>query len=520
MELGHRGAERLREQRDRFLAFAFAAADVLVEIGPDRMISYCAGASESVLGLSNQAIVGRPFLEFVEDFDRPTLDEAIRRLRGTGRIDHIRLRFRGLDQDTVLMGLSGIRLPSAGDRMHFVELVERRLGEGRDAGEDYSLTMVDLAEAPLSNAEPRQLTDFLASVEGYLRAWSVGGDSVARLEDTKFGMVHDQAITQDCLERRINRIASRYDPAGPVTVRATTLDASETALSPADLTKALIHTINRFIAEGGESFSIHTLRDGYKAAMEETLQRVNVFRQTINSDRLVFVFQPIVDLKSGAVHHYEVLARVNQGGRHYMPSQFISFAEDVGVVSELDMVVCRRALNVLSENRLVDAESCVAINLSGGSLSNGAFVADLMRLLSENRHLLNRLLIEITESSEIKNLGEANQVVQQFRQYGCGICLDDFGAGAAAFHYLRALEVDYLKIDGSYIIDAFVSRLGKPFLKAITGLSRDLGIKTIGEMVENEEAARLLREVRVDYGQGWYFGRPMPRAVAVNAETG
>lgn len=518
--------DKLRDQRDRFLAFAFAAADILLEVRANNAVSFCAGATDSLFGLPNDKVLGRSLFELVDPADAPLLQEALRRLLGTGRFDRLRLAFRTPDGRRTPLIMSGMVLASRRNIMHialslpslsaaqagsacpvgtddFVAMLERRTRENHDCGDDFTLTLLDLSSDP-TGGYAGAAARFLEGVEGYLRAWSVGGDSVGRLDDHKFGVLHDKSVSNGQLQRRINEMA----PGGAVSVRAATIDMAPGCLGPHDVAKALVYTINSFLSDDNRGSSISSLPDGYQAAVEETLSKVADFRSSITGDSLALVFQPIVCLYSYTPHHYEVLARLSSGGRMMLPSAFVGFAERLGVVHELDLTVTRRAIGTLREEKVIPAGAKVAVNISGGSVSNTAFAGDLLRLLDEHADIAPRLLFELTETSDMKNLDQVNGLLQKLRRMGCGVCLDDFGAGAAAFQYLRALQVDYVKIDGSYILDAFDSRHGRPFLKAMAGLCRDLGIFTIGEMVENERSASLLRDLGLDYGQGYLFARP------------
>ena len=114
----------------------------------------------------------------------------------------------------------------------------------------------------------------------------------------------------------------------------------------------------------------------------------------------------------------------------------------------------------------------------------------------------------MTESAHTKDVYELNDVIQKLRKAGHAVFLDDFGAGAAAFHYLRAIDVDVVKIDGMYVREALSSPTGKPFLKAMAGLCHDLNIGVVAEMVEDENTVSFLRECAVQFGQGYLFGKP------------
>ena len=117
-------------------------------------------------------------------------------------------------------------------------------------------------------------------------------------------------------------------------------------------------------------------------------------------------------------------------------------------------------------------------------------------------------MFEITESAQISDLEMANRFIQGLRKAGHQVCLDDFGAGSAALKYLHSLEVDVVKIDGQYIRSALTTNRYRAFLKAIVGLCRDLSISTVAEMVEDARCVEMLKVCRVEYAQGYMFGRP------------
>ncbi|HVI52621.1 MAG TPA: EAL domain-containing protein [Candidatus Sulfotelmatobacter sp.] len=534
---GSSGKSSLQDQRDRFVAFAFAGADLLLEIDEDGVVTYAAGMTELLLGRPSRELTGQLWTELVRPVDRFTMAEALRRIARGGRFDSLKITLAPPAEgqpghDMVMSGLcadndfgichlslrklGGAALaatataPQPGERIDtedFVAMVQQRLRSSEHTGDDYSLTLVDVPRATGMTAD--EAKNFFATVEGYLRAMSVGGTSVGRLREDKFGVLSEKALDGEETRERITHIAQEIDPDGaPPRIHTATLGMKHDDLSQADLTKALVYTINKFVAEGGEMVSITSLSEGYRAALDDTLTRVAHFRSVIHSDKLMFAYQPIIEIERWRIHHYEALARVRQNGQIFLPSSFVTFAEDVGVVNELDMIVCRRALETLRTDTCIQPGGHLAINLSGRSISNSAFVQRLLKLLTDNSDLMPRLLFEITESAEMHNLDEANWVVQRLRKLGCRLCLDDFGAGAASFPYLRALEVDFVKIDGSYIMDAFDTHYGLPFLRAMAQLCNDLKIATIGEMVEDAKTVKLLRNVGIDMAQGYYFCRP------------
>lgn len=526
---------RLKEQRDRFIAFAFAGAEVLVELDENALILYAAGTTDILFGCPAETLVGRSLHELVDIADQTLLDELLGRISRAGRIDRVSLTFHPTSQGGFRAQVSGIAFPDRPGRLYltvsratgaarndeaaavartsadFAKLAQRRMDEAERFGEEVQMTLIDLDGAKLEDTLDEETAGkFVHSVESFLRAWSVGGNSVGVLENNRFGIIHDKGLESAQVESRISDIAALFDPSGSIEVKASTVALDHGALTQEDLSKALVYTINQFVQEGGASFAVQSLTDSYGTALDETLVKVNAFRQSIASENFVLVYQPIVDLRAWQVHHYEALARLVQGDRLFLPARFIGFAEDFGVVNELDLTVVRNSIATLRESKVLRKSAEIAVNLSGRSLGTDGFIQQLLLLLVENRDVLPRLMFEVTESAELRDLDRANQVLQKLRSFGCKISIDDFGAGAAAFQYLKALQVDYVKIDGSYILDAFRTRHGRPFLKAIATLCQDLGIQTIGEMVEDARTMWLLRDVGVQFGQGYFFGRPQP----------
>lgn len=522
--------ERLRAQRSRFIAFAFAGNDVLLELDSDGCVAYSAGTVDQMFGQAPKALKGTPVHDLIADRDMLMLDELMVRLRRAGRLDRIPLHFHGPEGEQRL-SMSAILLPETPDATYLtlshikgadalakpepvkapvaVDAFAARVKDKIRSGEadDAQLTLLDLTPGHLADSLPAERAEqFMDSVMDYLRAWSVGGDGVGRLDNGSLGVLHDGTLKQEDISKKVNDMLAVFDPtAKPIDIKAATIDVDGGDLSDEDLSKALVYTMNTFMREGGGDLG--SISQGYKAAMDETLGKVATFRRAV-SQNLTLVFQPIVDIASWQVHHYEALARIDNGERLMPPARLIGFAEEFGVVEEMDMAVMKRALDILRDNRGIRSGAKIAVNLSGRSVVSDRFCADLLKLLQHEEHLLPRLMFEVTESHEMTDLARANQILRRLRHMGCAVCIDDFGAGAAAFPYLKALEVDYVKIDGSYIRDAFHTRHGRPFLRAISGLARDLGMQCIGEMVEDSDTMWLLRELGVGYGQGWFFGKP------------
>src|SRR3712207_5383771 len=155
-----------------------------------------------------------------------------------------------------------------------------------------------------------------------------------------------------------------------------------------------------------------------------------------------------------------------------------------------------------------DLGARIAANLSGLSLQSPDFRARLLDLLDREPMLASRLMAEITETAEIEDEEEAARTVEALRGRGMTLCIDDFGAGAAAFRYLRAFRVDLVKIDGGYLRNAMRSEHDRGILASMVGLIRTVGARSVSERIETEAEAELVRGMGADLGQGWLYGRP------------
>ncbi|MFT6580540.1 MAG: EAL domain-containing protein (putative c-di-GMP-specific phosphodiesterase class I), partial [Alphaproteobacteria bacterium] len=187
------------------------------------------------------------------------------------------------------------------------------------------------------------------------------------------------------------------------------------------------------------------------------------------------------------------------------PYDFIVFAEEIDLITEFDLAMCRKLIAKLASQKGDETDLPVAVNISGRSINSPVFLEALYALIARHSRVKGRLMFEITESARILDLEHANEVIQDLRKRGFHVCLDDFGAGEAAFDYLRELDVDFVKIDGKYVKDATSNSRDKAFLIAMSGLCHDLGITTIAEGIENEEILDFLRGCGITYGQGYVF---------------
>lgn len=225
-------------------------------------------------------------------------------------------------------------------------------------------------------------------------------------------------------------------------------------------------------------------------------------------------FQPIIQLDRphSPYIHYEVLVQyVDELGNSIPPGNFLPSAERFGKSTDIDLWVMTETFDFLRRNPdHTERLRCCSINLTSHSIANHRSRSAIISLVKTRDFPASKICFEITETSAIRNLPEAIDFIQTLRALGCRFALDDFGTGFSSFGYLKNLEVDYLKIDGSFVKDIVDDNIDKAMIRAISEVAQEMGIKTVAEYVENEKILRELRKVGVNLGQGYGIAKPMP----------
>jgi len=526
--------------RERFVAFAFCWADILIELDKSHKVLFSGGATSALLGMNAAALVGQDFKDLISPKERVLVDQLLHMATKKGRIDNATIRLNGSKGLTAPMAFAGYMLPDLNDhyflalRVHinekgqaeegasrdkgsgllegdaFSEMAVKKLQDAKGGDSDAEMTLVSIPGFEtfyqILNEEER---DFLLNTVGAtLRANSIGGDSAGAIGDDKFGIVHEAGLDVAALEATLSEATRAFDPKGEgVAAQAGTVDVDLEGVNDDDLAKGLVYTINHFKEEVGDKFNVKDIASNMNALVSDAAQSLNSFRSVVKDSNFQIAFHPILDVRTGAVFHYEALARFNDDFEE-SPSKHIAFAEETGLISEFDIAMARKCIGWLRKNR-TDKVS-IAVNISGMSVGNKQYEKDLHAMLDADTWLRNFLVFEITESSRVADLNQANDFVQALRKKGFHVCLDDFGAGAASFQYLSVLEVDVVKLDGSAIKNAQSAPNGRAFLKALSTLCKTMNVETIAEMVDSKGALEFVRDCDVGYVQGFMFGKPNP----------
>ncbi|MDD5578932.1 MAG: EAL domain-containing protein [Methylobacter sp.] len=236
---------------------------------------------------------------------------------------------------------------------------------------------------------------------------------------------------------------------------------------------------------------------------------VPIIRDALLNKDFFLVFQPVVNLIDGDVSHYEVLIRLRgKQGIVIGPREFIPAAERMGLIHSIDLWVVENAIDYLAALPPELSHISLAINLSSAAFQDEALLPMIKQKFELTWVSAPRITFEITETAAVENFEQTRFMINQIRALGCHFALDDFGAGFCSFNYLKKFPVDYVKIDAQFIQNLVNDETDRLLVHSMHQIAKKLGKKTIAEFVECLETVRILREIGINYGQGYIFGAP------------
>ncbi len=249
----------------------------------------------------------------------------------------------------------------------------------------------------------------------------------------------------------------------------------------------------------------------YRDKLNQTVRWRNILDDAIVNDKFVLVYQPILDIKSNEIRHYECLVRLRQdNGQLIMPAEFVFRAEELGIIGKIDRIVLKKAVQKHIEFNRQGKKYKLSVNVSKRSFDDPAIFEYFSTLFNNPEVDQERIIFEITDTASISNYQTTNILIDKIRALGCVLALNDFGVEYPSLHYLKNAPIDYVKIDGSLISQIDRNNDDKLFVKTLIELAQAFGKKTVAEYVENEGILAILKEFGIDYAQGYYIGKPKP----------
>ena len=264
------------------------------------------------------------------------------------------------------------------------------------------------------------------------------------------------------------------------------------------LYKAKTHGKNQVMtAESEEDRSMMTI-----------FKKGDFLRNAMNEDRIEAFLQPIIEVKTNEVMAYEVLVRIRDGEAIIPAGEFIEVAEELGMAKELDREVFRKGLAHYAKISKTHPRAKFFFNLFPRSFNDLAWVRGIPDLVRSAGVPCESIVLEITEREALPNLTQVRAVLEELRLSKISVALDDFGSGFSSFLYLKYLSIDYVKIEGSFVRQMVADDRDRIIVEQINSMAHKFGLKTVAEFVEDEETAKMLVEIGVDFAQGYYYGRP------------
>jgi EAL domain-containing protein (putative c-di-GMP-specific phosphodiesterase class I) len=326
-----------------------------------------------------------------------------------------------------------------------------------------------------------------------------GVSAAGRISDTRFAAVAPEARGALGVAKLVkNAIAN--GGGGAINVKETQVSLRSAELSDDQRLLAMRYTIDQFAAKGRVLEG--DIAGAFGVMLEDTQRRLSEMTKVVGEGAFEVAYQPIVHLATGAISHYEALARF--AGKEGT-GDTIKFIEALGISDGFDLALTSKILSLVEDD---DRKVEIAFNLSGATIASPATFGMLAGILAKRRKLASRLLIEITETAAITDLEGAAKAVAALREMGYRVGLDDFGAGAASLNYLHAFNIDFVKFDGALVKKIGSSKRDDALLGGLTKLCKELGVTTIAECIESEAMAKAAQALGFDKGQGKHLGAP------------
>jgi len=262
-------------------------------------------------------------------------------------------------------------------------------------------------------------------------------------------------------------------------------------------------------ANGRSNWHVYSADTLDKYEMRNRMDWKAKIQKSLELNRFILYYQPILDIKANTISHYEALVRMqDEDGGIIAPANFIHVAEKTGQILQIDRFVVKQAMRDLSKFTQQGHDISISVNVSAKALSNSEFTSNLAKTAKEIDIDKSKLIFELTETSAVDDIETTAEIIAISRELGYKFSIDDFGIGYSSWFYLRKLPVDFVKIDGSFVRNLGSKKEDGLFVKAINDVAQGLGKKTIAEFVETKESLQQLKELGIDFAQGYYIGKP------------
>jgi diguanylate cyclase (GGDEF)-like protein len=406
------------------------------------------------------------------------------------------------------------------NRHRFSELLDQELDAVKRSGKTSALLFIDLDQFKCVNdtfghaAGDRLLKHVAEQLRANVRKQDVvsrfGGDEfIALIRDVDTREI--KAICEALLRLRDHRFEDNEDPFSiRCSIGVTMLHGDD--LGPTELLAQADMACHQAKARGRHRFQMYKTSSRELSEMAADVGWSQQIQKALKDDKFVLHYQPIIDVATGKPAFFEVLLRMQTGPRKFIPpSAFLPAANRFGLMAEIDQWVIRNAVKKLAGFRSRQGDIQFTLNVSGCIFETADSFKYVQSQLEANDVPLDAIVLEITEQVAVQNMGNAAKQIAYFAERGCRFAIDDFGAGHSSYKYLKNLPVDFIKIDGSFIKNLVDDYIDQRIVNSICEIAEATNCKTVAEHVGDYQTLELLRELGVNYGQGFFLGRPSAR---------
>ncbi|MFZ5755671.1 MAG: DUF1631 family protein [Pseudomonadota bacterium] len=409
------------------------------------------------------------------------------------------------------------------NRKEFEKRLQQHVLRVKEGDAPWSLCWLDLDQFKVINSTCGfEAGDALIKEVGKLIVGAAGSDAeVARLGGDEFAVLA-RNIGEEVRKRTVDRILRAIEEfrfswqgkAYPVAASAGIVFIGAGGVPAESLMKAAEAAC--YAAKEGGRNRVHVYQedDARLTRRDDIIKWVSRLNQAIEHDQLQLRCQRIepVDPVSGLLPHYEILIAIeDENGEFIPPSSFMQAAERYNRMHAVDRWVIRNTLEWMHEHTAkMSGIGGFSINLSGQSLNDEKLTTYILQQVLDSEVAREKVTFEVTETAAIANLSDAVDFIRQMQAIGCKFSLDDFGSGLSSYSYLKNLPVDYVKIDGAFIRDMHRNTSDYMMVRSINEMAHFMGKRTIAEYVENDEILAKLREIGVDFAQGYGIEKPRP----------
>jgi len=472
--------------------------------------------SQKIVGLANHTVLLNRAGEkiSIEDSGAPIVDKS-GQIIGSVLVFHDATEARTLRKRLTWQALHD-RLTGLQNRLAFEnrldDLIEK---SSENPNQEYCLIYIDLDQFKIVNDTVGHTAgdELLKQVSLLLQQHSRESDLLARIGGDEFAILLENCPIENALKiaEKIRKAVFEYR----FTWEDRTFDIGTSigiARAKGIINKADLMSqadVACYVAKEHGRNRVHVYKDDDQSSNQEfhALDWANRIKLAIADGDFILYAQEIHALqKDTEKNTYEILVRLKQDEKVISPDQFLPAAERFNLMAQLDIYIVQKAYDWLKlhSNNI----ELLNINISGQSLDDKYFNNALLEILEQDRSINQKICFEITETTAITHMSASISFLNSIKNHGCRLALDDFGSGFSSFGWLKTLPVDYVKIDGTFILDVLTDGVDAAMVKAIQEISEKMHIQTIAEFVENQAVADWLQQTGIDYAQGYHYHKP------------